>query len=105
MHNRINAALVAAFSPMVCDVQDESHLHSRGTQTHYKVVLVSDSFLNVSRVKRHQLVYAALGDIMKQIHALSIYAYSVEEWLESESEKSHESPLCHGGSKHDVDFS
>lgn len=104
MRNCINAALVAAFSPMVCDVQDESHLHSRGTQTHYKVVLVSDSFFNVSRVKRHQLVYAALGDIMKQIHALSIYAYSVEEWLESESEKSHESPQCRGGSKHDVDL-
>lgn len=104
MRNCINAALVAAFSPMVCDVQDESHLHSRGTQTHYKVVLVSDSFLNVSRVKRHQLVYAALGDIMKQIHALSIYAYSVEEWLQSESEKNHESPPCRGGSKHDVDL-
>lgn len=99
---KIKAALEVAFLPVVCDVFDESHLHSRGVETHYKVVLVSDSFVNVNRVKRHQLVYAALGDIMQQIHALSIYAYSMAEWYEGESEKSHDSPSCHGGSKHDL---
>lgn len=98
----IKTALVAAFSPLMCDVQDESHLHSRGNQSHYKVVLVSDLFAGVSRVKRHQLVYAALGDIMQQIHALAIHAYSVYEWQQGESARSHESPVCGGGSKHDA---
>ena len=99
IQDSINAALVAAFSPFVCEVINESHMHSKGSETHYKVVVVSDVFDSLGRVKRHQEVYTALGSIMEKIHALAIHVYTAKEW--SEIESVHESPLCSGGSKFD----
>lgn len=97
--DNIDAALVAAFSPLVCEVINESHMHSRGSESHFKVVLVSDIFDSLGRVKRHQKVYEAMGSIMEQIHALAIHAYTPNEWGEIAS--IHESPVCSGGSKFD----
>lgn len=53
----------------------------QGDGTHFAARIVSDAFAGLSPVKRHQLVYAALGDRMQgAIHALSIQAYTPEEW-------------------------
>ena len=42
---------------------------------------MSPSFTGLNRVRQHQLVYAALGDRMREeIHALSMKTYSPEEW-------------------------
>jgi stress-induced morphogen len=44
-------------------------------------VIVSPAFGGKSRVQRHQLVYAALGDRMRsEIHALSMQTYAPGEW-------------------------
>lgn len=96
---RIKSLLDVAFSPLVCDVINESHMHSRGNETHYKVIVVTDGFNGLGRVKRHQKVYAALGELMGQIHALAIHAYTPDEWTEIDAV--HESPICSGGSKFD----
>ncbi|MGE4596777.1 MAG: BolA family protein [Methylophilaceae bacterium] len=51
--------------------------------THFEAIIVSDSFVNQSMIKQHQLVYKALGEMMKQeIHALSIKTYTPEQWKE-----------------------
>ncbi len=102
MQDRIDAALVAAFSPQFFEVEDESKYHHKGEQTHYKVVLVSEKFNGVTAVKRHQMIYAALGSIMQQIHALSIHAYTAEEWHKKGLSTVPESPNCHGGGLHDL---
>lgn len=97
MQDRIDAALVAAFLPQFFEIEDESAMHHVGAESHYKVVVVSDAFEGLSPVKRHQKVYAAMGDIMQQIHALSIHAYSPSEWREKGLASVHESPFCEGG--------
>ena len=49
--------------------------------THFEAVLVSAAFLGKSRVQQHQLVYAALGDRMREeIHALSMQTFTPEQW-------------------------
>lgn len=49
--------------------------------THFEAVVVSAAFLGKSRVQQHQLVYAALGDRMREeIHALSMQTYTPEQW-------------------------
>jgi BolA protein len=53
MQQRIEAAL-AALQPQHLQVLDESHMHSRGLQTHFKAVLVSDQFAGLNAVKRHR---------------------------------------------------
>ena len=60
-----------------------SHLAVSGDGAHFEAVIVSASFEGLSRVRRHQLVYAALGDRMREeIHALSMKTLSPEEWAE-----------------------
>ena len=52
-----------------------------GDGRHFQAVIVSQEFLNKSRVHRHKLVYDALGDSMDQeVHALSMKTYTSEEW-------------------------
>ena len=57
------------------------HLEVLGDGQHFQAVIVSNRFAGLSRVRRHQLVYAALGDRMREeIHALSMQTLTPEEW-------------------------
>ena len=94
MQQRIEQAL-GALHPAHLHVLDESHMHSRGLETHYKVVLVTEQFAGLSRVKRQQLVYATLGELMGQFHALAQHTYSPEEWAQVGAAPA--SPTCAGG--------
>jgi acid stress-induced BolA-like protein IbaG/YrbA len=58
-----------------------THLEVSGDGAHFDAVIVSPAFMGLSRVRQHQLVYAALGDRMREeIHALSMKTFSPEEW-------------------------
>lgn len=49
--------------------------------THFEALVVARAFAGKRSIARHQLVYAALGERMgREIHALSIRAYTPEEW-------------------------
>ena len=57
------------------------HLEVIGDGQHFQAVIVSPTFAGKSRVQRHQLVYAALGDRMREeIHALSMQTLTPDEW-------------------------
>jgi len=58
-----------------------THLEVRGDGAHFEAIVVSPAFAGLARVRQHQLVYAALGDRMRdEIHALSMKTFSPEEW-------------------------
>ena len=60
---------------------DCTHVQVAGDGAHFEAVIVSPAFAGLTRVKRHQLVYGALGDRMREeIHALSMKTLSPEEW-------------------------
>jgi acid stress-induced BolA-like protein IbaG/YrbA len=60
---------------------DCTHVQVAGDGAHFEAVIVSAAFAGLTRVKRHQLVYGALGDRMREeIHALSMKTLSPEEW-------------------------
>ncbi|WP_288856343.1 BolA/IbaG family iron-sulfur metabolism protein, partial [uncultured Pseudomonas sp.] len=67
----------------------------RGLQTHFKAVLVSQQFEGLNRVKRHQKVYATLGSLMSEFHALALHTYTPEEWATIDAAPA--SPTCAGG--------
>jgi acid stress-induced BolA-like protein IbaG/YrbA len=51
-----------------------------GDGQHFEALVVSEAFRGKTRVQRHQLVYAALGERMReQIHALSMRTLTPEE--------------------------
>ena len=60
---------------------DCTHVQVAGDGAHFEAVVVSTAFAGLNRVKRHQLVYGALGDRMREeIHALSMQTLSPDEW-------------------------
>jgi len=63
-------------------LENESSMHNvpPNSETHFKLIIVSDDFLKLSKVKRHQLIYQILFKVMKEIHALSIQAFTIEEY-------------------------
>jgi acid stress-induced BolA-like protein IbaG/YrbA len=49
--------------------------------THFEAVIIAPQFAGKRSLQRHQLVYGALGSKMgREIHALSMAAYTPEEW-------------------------
>ncbi len=76
------------------------HNVPEGAESHFKIILVSSEFTDVSRVKRQQRVYKALQSVFQQgLHALAQKTYSPEEWAEV-PESRLISPDCKGGSSH-----
>ncbi len=56
-------------------------LEVAGDGQHFEALIVSSAFEGKSRVARHQLVYAALGERMKsEIHALSMRTLTPAEY-------------------------
>jgi acid stress-induced BolA-like protein IbaG/YrbA len=58
-----------------------THLEVEGDGQHFSAVIVSPAFAGKRLIQRHQLVYAALGDRMREeIHALSMKTLTPEEF-------------------------
>lgn len=97
----IEQKLSAGLSPEQIRVENESHKHSRGENSHFKLTLVSEAFTGLRPVQRHQKIYGLLADEMAAgVHALAIHAFTPDEW-QSRSGEIPESAKCMGGSKHD----
>lgn len=57
------------------------HLSVDGDGRHFNAVIVSAAFEGKRAVQRHQMVYAVLGDRMREeIHALSMTTLTPAEW-------------------------
>lgn len=60
---------------------DCEHLDVVGDGRHFEALIVSAAFAGKRPVQRHQLVYAVLGERMReQIHALSMRTLTPDEW-------------------------
>ncbi len=97
---QIERLLTSAFSPQYLSVENESNQHNvpPGSESHFKVTIVADAFLDKALVARHQSIYKVLGDIVRtHIHALALHVYTPAEW--SARQASPDSPACLGGGK------
>jgi BolA protein len=63
-------------------ISNESFMHNvpEGSESHFKIVIVSQDFLNLTMIQRHKLVYKKLDNLMTEIHALSIHAFDEGEF-------------------------
>lgn len=82
--NTIRQKLELALHPDVLEIIDHSAAHAGhyGNQGggHYNITIISAEFEGKTLVQRHQLIYKALGDMMKsEIHALGINALTPTE--------------------------
>lgn len=82
---QIRQCLERAFEPEELLVKDQSHLHAghegaKSGKGHFDVTIVAPAFEGASRLRRHQMVYHALADLLESdIHALRIHANAPSE--------------------------
>ncbi len=95
--DRMTATLTTGFAPILLRVTDDSahhagHVGAAGSvgQTHYSILLVSDSFRGMNRVARSRAVQAALADEFGEVttggmHALALTLRTPEEHAATQS--------------------
>ncbi|XP_048761938.1 DNA-binding transcriptional regulator BolA-like [Ostrea edulis] len=95
----ISKKLASKFQPQHLEVINESSKHNvpKGSETHFKVIVISDEFEGMPLIQRHRLVNEILKEELENgVHALSILAKTQAQWEDSGHHVS-KSPPCRGG--------
>ena len=103
LQGRIETKIKTALVPSHLDVINESHMHNvpPGSESHFKLVIVSGAFEGKPLVRRHQTVHGILSEeLAGPIHALSMDTLTEQEW-ERRSGQVTPTPECLGGGKAD----
>lgn len=100
MQTTIEQKLAQEFDTDYLQVENESHMHNvaPGSESHFKVTIVSHSFDNQMLIKRHRMVNSALQQEIQQIHALALHTLTPQEW-QARAGNVADSPKCRGGGK------
>ena len=94
----LRSNLVRTLEPSILEIVNESYMHSvpANSETHFRIVVVSDLFKAKSLVNRHKLTYKASQPALDAgMHALAIQCFTQEEWEENPDKN--RSPDCRGG--------
>lgn len=88
----------SSFAELVIEDESRNHAGRKGQESHFKILLVSDDFIDKNRVQRQRL----LNDLLKEeftlgLHALSLRLLTCEEWQKNKS--SFQSPQCQSQKK------
>ncbi len=100
IENDIIEKLQNTLHPTHLEVTNESHMHNvpPGSESHFKVVAVTEEFTGKMLVARHRIINKALADELEgPVHALALHTMTPDEWLKKG--KAPESPPCLGGGK------
>lgn len=100
LKTQIEQKLQTAFGPLVLDVTNESHMHGvpAGSESHFKIVVVSALFEGQMLLKRHRAVNEVLAQEISQTRAIALHTFTAAEWEKRQTENLR-SPGCVGGSK------
>ena len=99
MQTTIEQKLNELLKPEFLDIINESTMHSGpATESHFKVIAVSEEFQGKMLIARHRMINAALADELQSIHALSLHTMTPDEYFEKGGDVA-ESPDCQGGGK------
>lgn len=94
---RINDALSTQLKPESLSIENESFRHQvpAGSESHFKIIAVSSTFIGLRPIARHRLVNTLLAaEFASGLHALSLHLYTPEEW-QRQTEGAPTSPPCH----------
>lgn len=98
----IRTKLANVFKPDHLEVHNESHMHAvpPGSESHFRVLVVSSQFQGLPLIQRHRLVNEALKEELRScVHALAIQAKTPDQW--GSDPTLGKSPSCMGGSRGD----
>lgn len=101
IQTQIEYKLQQAMQPDFLEVVNESHLHNvpPGSESHFKVTIVSEQFKGKMLIARHRQINGILAEELNgKIHALALHTLTPDEYFERAG-KVADSPLCMGGGK------
>ena len=86
---RITSLLKEAFAPSKLEIINDSSSHSRGgNETHYRVLISSSAFENLTSINKQRKVYEILKpEFALGMHSLALQAYSESEYMNQELQK------------------
>lgn len=102
VQTQIESKLRAALEPLHLEVENESHMHSvpPGSESHFKLIIVSERFTGRSLIEQQRIVNGILADELSgTIHALTMKTLTPERWNAMGRNVELVSPECRGGSK------
>lgn len=97
IEQKITAGLNCSF----LDLTNESHMHNvpPGSESHFRLVVVSEEFEQKNLVARHRTINKLLhAELAGSVHALALHTFTVAEWRER-GESAQTSPDCLGGAQ------
>lgn len=100
----IEQKLDAGLDTVHLEVINESANHNvpAGSESHFKVVVVSEAFENKPMVAQHRLVYDLLAsELANGVHALALHTYTQAEWA-ARNANAPASPQCLGGKAREI---
>ncbi len=94
--NKLKEKLVNNCQPEHMELINESHMHAGlASESHFKLILVSEHFTGLNAVKRHQFIYKLLSEeLAGPIHALALHLFTPQEWVMERGVP--DSPECAG---------
>lgn len=104
--DRMEKTLIEKFNPIKLEIINDSNKHSvrEGSETHFRVYIVSENFKNKTKVHTHQEIYKLFTNEMgekhlNKLHSISIYSYTPEEYEKNQTSLENKiPPVC--ASKH-----
>ncbi len=114
IEQRIRDKIGKILCPSYLEVVNESSRHQvpPGSESHFKLVVVSDGFKGASLIDRHRRVHACLSDeLASGVHALALHLFTVQEWTARQGANNlsacrsscnpaaNDSPPCLGGGR------
>jgi BolA protein len=101
LSDRLKTVLTNALTPEILIIENESAKHNVpiGSESHFKVVAVSNIFLNLSKIARQRLIFSYVSMKDENIHALSLFLYTKEEWDNKFSKAILATPPCQHNNK------
>lgn len=91
----INSKITENFDLSHFEIINESHMHAGpATDSHFKLILVSEDFKGLGMLRRHFSIYKLLAEeLAGPVHALALHTYTDEEWSRRAA-KAPDSPQC-----------
>lgn len=103
IQQQITQKVTTQLLPEHLEVINESHMHNvpPGSESHFKLVVVTEQFQEKNRLARHRMVNEVLAqELQNSIHALALRLFTPDEWKTKNGHVA-PSPQCKGGSKAD----
>ena len=99
VEKKLREKITKEFTPIHFDLVNESHMHSvpENSETHFRMLLVSEKFRGMNRVQRQRLVNALIQEELNgPVHAFSQKTLTPDEWSDLGENVEMVSPKCRG---------